>query len=205
MCSLSVNASGDLDFGCTCDEHCQARHGTEHVQLDDNRLPFTFSVAVDWVHGLYYWAGHSYDVGAIGVYEVATKRRRVLFNGQSFEPLDIEVDPIAGYIFWVDYKRNSVFRANTDGRNWTNIMNLIGVRSIALDVNARRIYFVDSVIRHIIASADYSGKDVITVLHHSQFVSSFTPALLVLDDDVFWAEDYTLLSVSKHGNGALPK
>ncbi|KAH7710696.1 calcium binding EGF domain-containing protein, partial [Aphelenchoides avenae] len=117
--TLSMNATGDPDFGCSCDDHCKGRHGGKHVQLDDRRLPPTFSVAVDWVHGLYYWAGRGDDIGAIGVYEIATKHQRVLFNGPSLEALDIEVDPIAGYIFWVDDERNSVFRADADGRNMT--------------------------------------------------------------------------------------
>ncbi|KAH7705811.1 Protein T13C2.6 a, partial [Aphelenchoides avenae] len=89
--------------------------------LDADRPPLLFFLAVDWVRDTYYYAGNDpiEGMGAIGVHDISTGRHRVLFSGfrNLIEPSDIEVDPIAGYVFWTDAARDAIVRSDTDGRN----------------------------------------------------------------------------------------
>lgn len=113
LCRLArINGSSTLSVDCG---------GNKSKRLDETDIPFWTRVALDWIHGTYYWSGDDQNYGAVGVYDIATKRRRVLFHGlrNQIRPSGIVVDPLAGYIFWADNARRSIVRADTDGRNLT--------------------------------------------------------------------------------------
>ncbi|KAH7723363.1 Calcium binding EGF domain containing protein [Aphelenchoides avenae] len=164
-------------------------------------------MALDWVHGKYYWAGHDLKLGAVGVYDVATKRRRVLFSGlkSHINPAEIEVDPVEGFLFWIDSSRQAIVRTDTDGRNLTEIVKMLGIGAIALDIKERRIYWLTTFPYHAIASADYYGNNVRIMQQSCHFIDGFRPSLAVVDDRVVWTSGDALLSVAKNGSEREPR
>ncbi|KAH7707196.1 calcium binding EGF domain-containing protein [Aphelenchoides avenae] len=199
ICQLAPsNDSSALSVECGDNDN---RH------LDDTDVPLWLQFTLDWIHGTYYWSGDDENYGAIGVYDIATKRRRVLFHGlkNQIEPSDVVVDPLAGYIFWIDNARRAIVRADTDGRNMTEVVMLPLIQALALDVGDQRIFWIKSSSLHIIASSDYSGNDVRTVFRSCLFVKGMSASLAVLDQRVFWTNDDTLLSVAKNGSESVPR
>ncbi|KAH7723348.1 low density lipoprotein receptor, partial [Aphelenchoides avenae] len=117
MCNISTNTGAEsLSLDCQCAYPCPA---DAFEQLDSTEPPSDFHVALDWIHGAYYWAGHNHVHGAVGVFDIATKRRRVLFSGTeiSIRPTEIQVEPTEGFLFWIDSWRQAIVRTDTDGRN----------------------------------------------------------------------------------------
>ncbi|KAH7700127.1 calcium binding EGF domain-containing protein, partial [Aphelenchoides avenae] len=207
LCNLTTARPFYLD-GKPKFQDCHTSSPDTGAVLNTGSPPLVFFLAVDWIHGTYYYSGNDpvEGIGAIGVHNIATGRRRLLFSGfrNLIQPYDIEVDPLAGYIFWADAARDAIVRSDTDGRNLKEIVSSFGRSAIALDVSAGRIYWIEAHSYHIIASADYHGKDVRTVTQSCSFVTGYSHTLAVVGERVYWTQGNTVLSVSKHGNGTEP-
>ncbi|KAH7697585.1 vitellogenin receptor [Aphelenchoides avenae] len=193
MCNITAtNGTDALSLGCHCYYSCAA---DTFEQLDSTAIP-QFRMALDWVHGNYYWAGHDLELGAVGANDIATKRRRVLFSGlkSHINPAEIKVDPIEGFLFWIDSSRQAI-----------EIVKMLGIDAIALDIRERRIYWLTTFPYHAIASADYYGNNVHIVQQSCHFIDGFRPAVALLDDRVVWTSGDALLSVAKNGSERKPR
>jgi len=188
MCTLNAKGNDSL-------HEC----ANSAVTLIDKDISTPDGLAVDWVHGLLFWTDTGLDT--ISVYDLNTKKRKVLFNTGLEEPRAIAVDPSAGLIFWTDWgSRGRIERAGMDGGNRVEILNGDAVRwpnGLALDIYDQRVYWADAKTKAI-SSCDYWGKGVKTILHSHHFLKH-PFSLAVFEERLYWTDwDHEgVLSINK--------
>ncbi|KAH9498801.1 Exosome complex protein [Bulinus truncatus] len=129
------------------------------LHLQDRQLFEMGGLAVDWVSNYIYLTDLSNR--QIYVYNYNGDRGKIVAKGNLRKPLAIAVDPIAGYIFWVDAGSGSkIERANLDGSERKTIVSsdMIWPSGIAVDTYGRWVYWTD-VKKHTIEVARYDGSN----------------------------------------------
>ncbi|KAE9549104.1 hypothetical protein FO519_007686 [Halicephalobus sp. NKZ332] len=173
------------------------------ITLIDKNISTPDGLAVDWIHGLLFWTDTGLDT--ISVYDLNTKKRKVLFNSGLEEPRAIAVDPSAGLIFWTDWgSRGRIERAGMDGSNRAEILGGDDVRwpnGLALDIYDQRVYWADAKTKAI-SSCDYWGKGVKTILHSHKFLKH-PFSLAVFEERLYWTDwdNEGVLSINKFNGG----
>ncbi|CAH2097282.1 unnamed protein product [Euphydryas editha] len=144
-------------------------------------------LAVDWVAENLYWVESS--LHQIEVARLDGKYRRTLIAGDMDSPRAIAVDPSVGYLFWTDWEAAAprIERASLAGRRRRELLR-VGEwpNGLALDLPARRVYWVDARADSV-HTADYDGGDARTVLRrHPALAHPF--AVAVFESHVYWTD-----------------
>uniref|UniRef100_A0A914EJG5 Uncharacterized protein n=1 Tax=Acrobeloides nanus TaxID=290746 RepID=A0A914EJG5_9BILA len=153
-----------------------------HAVLVEHDNSDSYALAVDWIHGLLFWADFELNnLRKINVMDLNTKQRKVLFKNL-VRPEFIAVDPSKGLIFWSD--RGRIERASMDGNDRMTIANSSSSFRIALDIFNERVYLIYS---KTIASVDYNGNDWRTILLSDTHIKQ-PMSLAMFEEKLYWAD-----------------
>ncbi|XP_071830844.1 low-density lipoprotein receptor-related protein 6-like isoform X3 [Apostichopus japonicus] len=143
-------------------------------------------LACDWRnHKLYFIDS---DRKVIEVSELDGSLRKVLVWTDMEKPRDVTLDPLHGYMFWVDWnpEEPKIERAGMDGSLRTVIVHtgLDMPYSLTLDYATMKLFWGDTHLNTIQCS-DYSGfsRSTISVESAHQFA-----AVTVFNEDLFWSD-----------------
>ncbi|XP_045625309.2 sortilin-related receptor isoform X2 [Procambarus clarkii] len=181
--------------------------------LVDRNTQSVEGLAFDWISkNLYFVDGELKTVEVIRTdISHSGRMRRMLLNSSNLDnPRGIAVHPVRGYLYITDWSESSpkVARAFLDGTNFTVLFGVSTVgwpNGIAIDFQTDRIFFADAR-RDYIASADLDGRNMKTIISHSEKVMQ-PFALGIYKSTVFW-DDWTVYQVlqadKEHGWGIAP-
>ncbi|XP_037085520.1 prolow-density lipoprotein receptor-related protein 1-like [Pollicipes pollicipes] len=101
------------------------------------------AVAVDWLNDNLYWADVVTE--AISVVPLARpERRRLLLRKASLLFLSLELDPAAGYMYWIHYGQGfALQRAWMDGSHMEKLLELERPGGVVLDIPNKKLYFIE--------------------------------------------------------------
>ncbi|XP_035811393.2 low-density lipoprotein receptor-related protein 2a isoform X1 [Amphiprion ocellaris] len=156
------------------------------------------NLAVDWVNNKLYVVEAS--VNRIDMVDFDGSNRVTLITENLGNPRGLAVDPTVGYMFFSDWEalngQPGLERAFMDG---TNRYGIIGTKlgwpaGITLDIDAKRIYWVDSRYDYI-ETATYDGLHRKTVVHGGAVVPH--PFGISLFEHNVYFTDWTKMAVMK--------
>ncbi|ESO82183.1 hypothetical protein LOTGIDRAFT_170220 [Lottia gigantea] len=165
---------------------------TEKQLLPIKGLINPTQILYDWVgYNLYYL---DEEAIRIDMYSLSSKLQRNIISDNIRTPKSFTIDPIHGYMFFVDVgrksKRNSakIERAFMDGSHRLDLKlnKLLLPVSITVDIINERIFWVDSHLDHI-ETVNYHGLDRRTILSGGIQVPSAL-SLAVFEDYVYWTD-----------------
>lgn len=119
--------------------------GTSLSDVVNTEIVEPDGVAVDWMARNLYWVDSELD--RIEVCRLNGLYRRVIVSDGLEKPRSIVVAPTLGWIFWSDWGRKpKIERASMDGSDRIVIVSvdIIWPNGIALDVDARKLYWTDA-------------------------------------------------------------
>ncbi|MCY3681556.1 MAG: DUF4955 domain-containing protein [Gemmatimonadetes bacterium] len=109
-------------------------------------------------------------------------------------PASIAIDATGGKVYWTDWERNKIFRANFDGSNAEDIITS-GVnfsRGIALDLVNRKIYYTDTSSDKIRrANLDGTKKEDLVNTRVPEDTTPLDIALDIAGGKMYWTDNKT--------------
>ncbi|XP_077472512.1 low-density lipoprotein receptor-related protein 2a isoform X9 [Stigmatopora argus] len=156
------------------------------------------NLAVDWVNNKLYVVEAS--VNRIDMVDLDGSNRVTLMTENLGNPRGLAVDPTVGYMFFSDWEavngQPGLERAYMDGTNRYGIIRtkLGWPAGITLDIEAQRVYWVDSRYDYI-ETATYDGLHRKTVVHGGAVVPH--PFGLSLFERYVYFTDWTKMAVMK--------
>ncbi len=151
-------------------------------------------IVVDTLNNMVFWTNTDEGTircGRIGESGfVATGRVLDRFEGTggAVNYLGLDVDPIAGHVYWADATNNQIRRVDFDGSNVTDLTGIDDPRDVALDVAGGKFYYVahpSGTPQLWRANLDGSGAEML----YSSGTTLFTSvALDLINNYVFWTE-----------------
>ncbi|XP_045762403.1 prolow-density lipoprotein receptor-related protein 1-like [Maniola jurtina] len=150
-------------------------------------------LAADWLGGNLYWVD-----GGLRQIEVARldgRHRRTLLAGDMDSPRALALDPSVGMLFWSDWEAAAprIERASLAGQRRAVVVRVRDAapgaawpNGLALDLPARRLYWVDAR-SDSLHTSDYAGGDARAVLRgHARLAHPF--AVAVFEAHVYWTD-----------------
>ncbi|XP_050419520.1 low-density lipoprotein receptor-related protein 2 [Patella vulgata] len=166
------------------------------------------ALAYDWIgNNLYYL---DKDAIRIDIFAFKNNLQRNIISDNIRAPHCMAVDPIHGYLFFVDAGRKStansvkIERAFMDGSHRLDLKltKLLMPQSITLDITTQRLFWIDSHLDQI-DTVDYNGLDRRTIISGGIQVPSGL-ALNMFEDQLYWTDATKMgaLRVSVYGGEA---
>ncbi|XP_028846293.1 low-density lipoprotein receptor-related protein 2a isoform X3 [Denticeps clupeoides] len=176
------------------------------VDMDGSNLQVVLNVsvdypenlAVDWVNNKLYVVEAS--VNRIDMVDLGGSNRVTLIAENLGNPRGLAVDPTVGYLFFSDWDtlngEPGLERAYMDGTNRYGIIRskLGWPAGITLDIDAKRIYWVDSRYDYI-ETTTYDGLHRKTVVHGGSVIPH--PFGISLFENTVYYTDWTRMAVMK--------
>ncbi|XP_067663880.1 sushi, von Willebrand factor type A, EGF and pentraxin domain-containing protein 1-like isoform X2 [Haliotis asinina] len=163
-------------------------HSKTYIKL--NWAATVDGLAIDPISRLIFYTDRGNDL--IGVVTMATRHHKVVITENTHMPRHIEVDPVNGVIYWIDWgKDNKIERANYDGSDRRLLVKSAWPEGLSLDREAGRLYWGDAGSKTLNVM-DVDGANMATLLVTYHHVSAIT---------VF--QDYLFYSVIKPNSSAM--
>ena len=143
------------------------------------------SLTVDAAGGKIYWAEHGSSGGTI---------KRANLDGTSVEVLTTEpitassfvVDTVDNKLYWTDSTQGRIHSANLNGENITTIIELDGIKDIAVDAADGKLYLSDL---YAIRRVNLDGTNNETVLTGwGTYQTKGIGGIAVADGKIYWTE-----------------
>lgn len=155
-------------------------------------------LAVDWIHGLFYWP--SADDGCIHVSLLDGSVQRQLLTGLD-KPCAVAVDPVQGVLFWAECGNYpKIVKSSLDGQHRKTLVSTLLHRpvALALDMPRQLLYWVDQGLRRI-SRVTFEGHHRKTVVESNGFLDQ-PVALALFEGFVYWSDHVThsVCRASKH-------
>lgn len=149
-----------------------------------------WGIALDPVDEMIYYCGFACSgrcSGSIFRAEMsgANPELIVTSNEGLVRPVSVAVDPVGRKLYWVDFARHVVQRADLDGTNTEDLFATGGPRGIALDVPAGKMYWTG---RDAVRRANLDGSDQQLLLGDSQVAAPVGIALDPVGGKMYWTD-----------------
>lgn len=133
-----------------------------------------------------YWA----DFVAIRAINLDGTNRRTIVSGTGVgEPISVQVDGLAGDVYWVDQVSRRIQRAKLNGTNIQTVATPTGIAFIDLDVTNHVIYWSDlDVIEKV--NTDGTGRTV--VVTHANAGEPICVTIDLPGSKIYWADQVSL-------------
>ena len=164
----------------------------EMIAVPGKRRYFPFTITLDTNANKIYWGNVNgpwgitradYDGSNIEDIRIIPPGGAVF--GKTIDAESIELDVKSNKIYWADSFNDGIGRANYDGSNYEQLINLPGPLGLALDLNNRKMYWTDGIL-NIIERSSLNGNNIETLVTELKF-----PYDIVLDvrsDKMYWLE-----------------
>ncbi|XP_060530301.1 low-density lipoprotein receptor-related protein 6 isoform X2 [Cylas formicarius] len=163
-------------------------NGSEPQKVIDLGLTSPKGIAVDWLGLNIYWTdplSHRIEVSRL----VGTSRRTLLWD-ETYEPHDIVLDPVYGFMYWSEWgqQSNSIKKAAMDGSNPKELISTNGrAAGLTLDYEGRRLYWSEEDVPAI-CSADLDGNDKKVIVKDNLHVPV---GLTLYKEHIYWSDHKT--------------
>ncbi|RWS26517.1 low-density lipoprotein receptor-related protein 2-like protein, partial [Leptotrombidium deliense] len=155
--------------------------GNQTKFLPDGFIGAPNCLAFEWIGRNLYIGNAKSSTIAIVKADGDKNYRRVILSNDGTEngvakPKALVVDPIAGFLYWLDDGGvgvpRKVAKANMDGTNSSVLVkdNIHSLETLTIDISNKRLYFSQSY-TGVIESIDYEGKDRKTIVTSSSYIS----------------------------------
>ncbi|XP_028412313.1 low-density lipoprotein receptor-related protein 1B-like [Dendronephthya gigantea] len=157
---------------------------SEEIVVKDAK---TRRLTIDWIGRRIFWSDWRKNI--INVATLDGKDSRTLIK--TLEPLDIAIDPIEGYLFWIEYNGGKVMRRHLAAKKEKQVygFNRNGVYYLALDYNRKRVYTYERRgTDNVIIEMDYDGRNSNQTTNYGSAVVGGMMSVDVIGDFLYWKE-----------------
>jgi hypothetical protein len=161
--------------------------GSKRTVVIKDELTTSDGLAVDWIYSHIYWTDTGKNTIELANFE--GNMRKVLIEDRLEEPRSIALNPIDGWMFWIDWgSKPKIERAGMDGSHRQIIVSyeVKWPNGLTLDLVRKRVYWVDAKL-NVISSCNYDGTKRQVILY-SPDALQHPFSITTFEDWVYWTD-----------------